>query len=114
MRGARGTSAPSPPPSSEPPRGTSATWPPPSSARSTSSESSAGEGSAAAHEEEKSAAALPSWVQQGAHAAKEPVWNNVDRERGSVLGPLVDANGVLSACSCFKMHIDRSYPSTAP
>ena len=69
---------------------------PPSSARSTSSESSAGEGSAAAHEEEKSAAALPSWVQQGACAAKEPVWNNVDRELGSVLGPLVDANGVLS------------------
>lgn len=69
---------------------------PPSSARSTSYESSAGEGSAAAHEEEKSAAALPSWVQQGAYAAKEPVWNNVDHELGSVLGPLVDANGVLS------------------
>ena len=69
---------------------------PASSVRSSSSELSAGEGSAAAYEQEKSAAALPSWVQQGACAAKEPVWNNVDRELGSVLGPLVDANGVLS------------------
>ena len=70
---------------------------PPSSARSTSSESSAGEGSAAAHEEEKSAAALPSWMQQGARATKHEAYHlNVGLERGTVLGPLVDANGVLN------------------